>query len=148
MLNELKKMVCECMSNKLKLEEIQQSRVLSEVIEKINEFKQAESTSKTAQLWLQYLHAVEIFLRFVKAERCSDWALHLQSVREMMPYFAAAGHHLYTKSSYLYLQTMTQLHVKHPDVQKKFEDGFHSIRRSDRFWTGLSSDLVIEQALM
>ena len=43
---------------------------------------------------------------------------------------------------------MTQLHVKHPDVQKKFEDIFHSIRRSDRFWAGLSSDLVIEQALM
>ena len=26
--------------------------------------------------------------------------------------------------------------------------GFHVIRRSDRFWAGLSSDLVIEQVLM
>ena len=29
-----------------------------------------------------------------------------------------------------------------------FENGFHTIRRSDRFWAGLSTDLVIEQTLM
>ncbi|KAK7508145.1 hypothetical protein BaRGS_00000384 [Batillaria attramentaria] len=34
------------------------------------------------------------------------------------------------------------------DVYQKFINGHHVIRRSDRFWAGLSSDLIIEQVLM
>ena len=30
----------------------------------------------------------------------------------------------------------------------KYLEGYHAVRRSDRFWAGLSSDLVIEQVLM
>ena len=32
-----------------------------------------------------------------------------------------------------------------PDVHSKFIDGYHVVRRSDRFWAGLSSDLVTKQ---
>ena len=31
---------------------------------------------------------------------------------------------------------------------KKITEGYHAVRRSDRFWSGLWSDLVIEQNLM
>ena len=43
---------------------------------------------------------------------------------------------------------MNKLHIKHPDVYEHFERGFHVIRRSNNFWAGLGSDLVIEQTLM
>ena len=43
---------------------------------------------------------------------------------------------------------MSQLELKHPNIFQKFQQGFHVIRRSDKFWAGLSSDLVIEQTLM
>ena len=43
---------------------------------------------------------------------------------------------------------MTDLKAEHPDVQQHFDDGFHAIRRSDRQWAGLSSDLIIEQVMM
>ena len=66
----------------------------------------------------------------------------------MLPYFATSGHHLYSKATYLYLQSMQELSATHPKVQEMFENGFHSIRRTDRFWAGLSTDLVIEQVLM
>ena len=33
-------------------------------------------------------------------------------------------------------------------MSQHFQDGLHVIRRSDRYWAGLSSDLVIEQVLM
>ena len=66
----------------------------------------------------------------------------------MLPYFSASGHYHYQKSVYLYLQTMSQIHVTHPGLHKHFMNGLHVIRRSDRFWTGLSPDLVIEQVLM
>ena len=66
----------------------------------------------------------------------------------MLPYFAAAGHNLYAKSAYLYLQNMQKLEGDHPVVFKQFQEGHHVVRRSDRYWAGLSTDLVIEQVLM
>ena len=49
---------------------------------------------------------------------------------------------------YYYLQEMSELKKRHPDVYLKFVNGRHVVRRSNTFWAGLSSDLVIEQTLM
>ena len=43
---------------------------------------------------------------------------------------------------------MIRLENTHPDVHSQFTQGMHVIRRSNRFWAGLSPDLVIEQVLM
>ena len=48
---------------------------------------------------------------------------------------------------YLYLQNMQNLQETHPEVYRNF-GGYHVIRRSDRYWVGLSADKVIEQVLM
>jgi hypothetical protein len=74
--------------------------------------------------------------------------MHLQAISHMLPYFAASGHNHYTQSASLYLQFMENLKVDHPDVYKAFVSGYHMVRRSNRFWAGLSTDLIIEQVLM
>ena len=66
----------------------------------------------------------------------------------MIPYIAAAGHSVYTKSGYIYLQQMLDLAEEHPDVYASFMSDHHAIRRSDRYWAGVTSDLMIEQTLM
>ena len=66
----------------------------------------------------------------------------------MLLYFAASGQNHYTQSTSLYLQSMKNLNVEHPDVHKAFALGYHVVRRSDRYWAGLSTDLIIEQVLM
>ena len=66
----------------------------------------------------------------------------------MLPYLAASGNNLNVKCTKLYLQSMTDLLTDHPDVYRDFLSGLHVTRRSDRFWAGLSIDLVIEQVLM
>lgn len=43
---------------------------------------------------------------------------------------------------------MNKLKDDKPDVNEKFLSGYHVIRRSDKFWGGLSCDLVIKQDLM
>ena len=43
---------------------------------------------------------------------------------------------------------MNRLPDTHPTVFEHFKKGMHPIRRSDRKWAGLSTDLVIEQELM
>ena len=67
----------------------------------------------------------------------------------MLNLFAATGHVHYTKSARFYLQQMLDLPISHPEVHNKFVQlGYHVIRRSDRHWSGLWSDLVIEQVMM
>ncbi len=85
---------------------------------------------------------------FLQRERMRIWKLHIQAMYEMMPYLAASGHNLNTKCIHVYLQQMHKLHETHPEVSRHFHQGTHVVRRSDRFWTGLSPNLVIEQVLM
>ena len=94
------------------------------------------------------MKCIEIFIRFLEAERTSNWKLHLNVAHEMIPFFFVSGHYLYAKSTFLYLQTMLSLETTHPDIYELFEKGYHTIRCSDRLWAGLSPDLVIEQVLI
>ena len=134
-------------SSTFSVEEVCSSEALVRLQSKVNG-KKKTMTGRTATLWLQYLEMVDILRVFLKAERTGNWRLHLQSVCEMLSYFAAAGHRLYAKSAYVYLQTMTMLPETHPDFHQKFEEGYHLVRRSDRYWGGLFTDLIIEQVLM
>ena len=43
---------------------------------------------------------------------------------------------------------MVTLESAHPIVYQKLIDGFHVVRRSDRKWAGLSTDLDREHVLM
>uniref|UniRef100_K1PS75 Uncharacterized protein n=1 Tax=Magallana gigas TaxID=29159 RepID=K1PS75_MAGGI len=103
--------------------------------------------SRTAKLWLLFSEMVAILKRFLVAERTGDWQLHLSTLQEMLPYYAAAGHNLYAKSVYLYLSQMQDIDRVHSEVYNHFMEGNHVLRRTDRCWSGLSTDLIIEQVL-
>lgn len=124
------------------------SDLLDDMNSKFSSEKKKMKTSKTAAVWLLYMEMVEILTSFIKAERIGDWDLHLQSLCRMLPYFAAAGHNLYLKSAYVYLQQMHKLEKTNKDVYDCFKAGLHIVRRTDRLWGGLSTDLMIEQVLM
>jgi len=104
--------------------------------------------SRTSKLWISYMNMVKCTRMLLMADRIGSWDRHLSAVAECLPIFAAAGHRNYLKSAYLYLQNMQNLKMKDPAVFKKFQDGLHVIRRTDKVWAGLGSDLVIEQTLM
>ena len=75
--------------------------------------------------------------------------LHLHSLERMLNLFAATGHLNYAKCARLHLQQMRNLKTSHPLVYKCFmEKGYHCVRRSDRYWAGLWTDLIIEQVMM
>ena len=105
--------------------------------------------SRTAKLWLQYCRYIDLLKAFIRAERLGDWNLHLTCVAQMLNLYAAAGHWNYAKSARLYLQLMLDLPETSPWLHGKFaNEGLHSVRRSDRVWAGLSTDLTIEQTMM
>ena len=105
--------------------------------------------SPTAKLWLQYIEYVETLKMFIRAERTGNWCLHLVAVGKMLNLFAATGHINYAKSARLYLQVMFELPTCHPWLYQCFiKQGFHTVRRSSRYWAGLWTDLTIEQVIM
>lgn len=106
--------------------------------------------SRTAKLWLQYWEQVKLIRNFVRAERTGNWALHIDTVTQMLPYLHASGHLAYAKSAHLYVQSMEDLTATMDanELKKFTESGFFAIRRSDRYWSGVWSDMTIEQVLM
>ena len=143
-----RELIDDLMSNKVSLQSLQECDTIEAISQKLSKKKEDLLPRRTAKLWLQYLEMVDILLSHIKAERTGNWDLHMLSSQKMLPYLAAAGRNNYTKSLYLYLQGMDNLEESHPDVYEHFKQGNHVIRRSDRYWAGLSPDLVIEQALM
>ena len=95
-----------------------------------------------------YMSYIDLVKDFIRAERTGDWNMHLNTVRKMLHLFSATGHLNYAKSARLYIQEMTTLPEEFPWLYQQFMSGFHTVRRSDRFWAGVWTDLTIEQALM
>ena len=125
------------------------SKVLKEISEAISKLKKSLSErSRTAKLWISYVDYINVLKQFIVAERTSNWSLHIQSTLDMLNLFAPTGHINYTKCARFYVQQMQALPRTHTWLYNCFTNGLHAVRRSNRHWSGLWSDLVIEQTLM
>lgn len=110
--------------------------------------QQLNHDCRTSRLWLLYMHYIDVLKLFILAERTGDWPLHVHAVQSMLNVFAATGHSNYAKSARLYVQMMQALPTTHKWLYDQFVKGYHCIRLSDRLWSGLSTDCVIEATLM
>ena len=54
---------------------------------------------RMSALWVMYI--VMIVFAFIRVEKTSNFELHLQAARSMLPYFVSAGHHQYAKGTRL-----------------------------------------------
>ena len=124
-------------SGELSVQDACSSTCLDKIQEKLEAQKTQMAAKRTSKIWLQYMEMVNILHLFIKAERTGDWMLHLKSLQEMLPFFAASGHNLYAKSAYFYVQQMLQLADSHPEVFAFFRSGYHVVRRVTT--TGLGS---------
>ena len=59
------------------------------------EFYNAAGPNK--RFWMDYLEMVGLLLRFLRAQRTGDWRLHLESFREMLPWFFIHDHQNYAR---------------------------------------------------
>ncbi|ELU01367.1 hypothetical protein CAPTEDRAFT_211471 [Capitella teleta] len=58
--------------------------------------------------------------------------MHLKYIQATLPYLAAAGHSLYTISSYIYVQQMLELQEKHASVHAAFMHGWIPRREEEQ----------------
>ncbi|KAK3924188.1 tRNA (guanine-N(7)-)-methyltransferase [Frankliniella fusca] len=105
----------------------------------------AAQRSRTGRLWWQYFKLVSLVRMYVRAERTGDWQLHLECVRAMLPFFHAAGRVHYAKAAHLYVQQMEDLQGRCAAAAR---EGLFTVRRKPVHWSGVWTDMVIEQDLM
>ena len=89
---------------------------------------------------------------FIRAERMGDFTLHLSFItNRMLHVFAAAGHHNYAIAARLYVQMMKTFEKGTAEeiaiISSFKENGNHVVRYSSNEWSGVWSDLTIEQTL-
>jgi hypothetical protein len=140
--------VNEVREGKVSLENALANSKLGHIHRLLEDWRNSMQMYGTAKLWLQYQRMVAILRTFIRSVRIGSWNLYLQSLRDMHPYLAAAGHNNYTKSLALFIPKMLALETSHPDVHAAFMNGLFPVRRSDGAWSGIFTDLFIEQVLM
>ena len=89
------------------------------------------SSSRTSKMCIENFIKPVLIMLFVRAEREADWALHLWAVKEMIPYFFAAGHVNYARYGLYYLRTMERLPT---EVLTRFLKGEHVMYHKSGFW--------------
>ena len=147
--NELERLISDVMNHKVSPNALAESRELVKLGNALECLKDTlRSTSRTAKLWLQFMEYIEIIKDFICCERLGMWDVHLIAVTALLNLFAATCHIHYAKSARLYVQEMRKLPSTHPWLHQTFVEGYHTVRRSERLWAGLWTDIVIEQVLM
>ena len=108
--------------------------------------RKKQVSSRTGKLWLLFTEMVSIVRMFIRAERTGNWELHVDATKDMLPFFAAAGHNNYAKSCHLYLQDCEEMCQC---IDGPFKEGLFTIHRSsEKLWNGTWTDMVIEQCFM
>lgn len=146
--NDISQLVKDVQDRSMTLDDALQSDALSNIRTAFEDWRASMQSYGTARLWIQYQNMVSILRSFIRSARIGCWPLYLQSLREMHPFLAAAGHNNYTKSLALFIPRMIDLEQTHPDVYRAFMNGLFPVRRSDGAWSGIFTDLFIEQVLM
>ena len=102
--------------------------------------------SRTARVWIDCMvRPVLMMMKFIHAERDSDWPLHLQAGKEMFPIMFAAGHQNYARYGLYYLRTMEAMPEK---VREPFMIGEHTMHHKSGIANGIWSDMAIETTYM
>ena len=88
----------------MKLKDVEIPQDLVNINTSIEEYKkQSSQKSNSVNLWSGYQNMITILRKMIHADRESIFQLQLESLRDALPIFAAAGHFNYVKSAYLYL---------------------------------------------
>ena len=89
-----------------------------------------------------------LLLDFLRATREGNWSLHLQSIKEMIPWFYAYDHINYSRYLPVYLLHMISLPSTHPEAHKMMEHGDFGVQKTtDHGFAQVPVDQTIEQTL-
>ena len=143
---EVQQLLSSMTDGTLKCEDLSYSPSLRKIQSKLTARKRELQSHRTSRLWLQYLDMIHLLKMHRNAERTGQWEEQLHILKSMQPYLAAAGHYQYAKAISLFLVEIMQMKKKEPENWTKLAKT-HVIRRSYNHWSGIATDLIIEQVL-
>ena len=91
-LTKIEELYKELVKDTTKAKLVGSTEVVQKIAEKLESKRVSMHNQRTVTLWIQYMNMVDTLRTFIRTERTGNWNLHPQTVREMLPYFAAAGH--------------------------------------------------------
>ena len=98
--------------------------------------------------WNSYLEMVEVLMNFVRATREGNWGLHLECIKEMLPWFFAYDHTNYARYLPVYLAQMMLLPETHPEARALLLNGDFGVQRATSHgFSQIPVDQTIEQTL-
>ena len=80
--------------------------------------------------WNSYLEMVELLMNFVRATREGNWDLHLECIKEMLPWVFPFDHTNYARYLPVYLAQMMVLPETHPEAHALLLNGDFGVPRA------------------
>lgn len=74
----------------------------------------------TAAFWSSFISMMNLLLAYTRVTKIGNWDMHLQSTRQMIPWFFAYDRPNYSRYVTYYLAEMEQLPETHPDIYQQF----------------------------
>ena len=101
-----------------------------------------------AMFSLSYIDMVLLLLDFIRSSRQGNWALHLSSIRQMLPWMFAYDRVNYCRYMSVYWCEMMALEDSHPTAHEELSRGEFCVQRSaTSTFTQVSVDQCIEQTM-
>ena len=98
--------------------------------------------------WNSYLEMVSLLLDFIRATREGNWQLHLNCIKDILPWYFAYGHINYARYLPVYLADMLALEDTHPEAHNMLSNGDFGVQRtSSHGFSQVPVDQTIEQTL-
>ena len=128
------------------LQETLQNDSVSDFCSMMNKLDSIASKSRTVCMWLDALiWPLFWIMRFVRAGREADWPLHIDTLKRMLSFFAAAGYWYYFRYAIVYLIKISKLPKERLG---NYIDGEHAMRYQNGIWNAIWFDMLIETTFM
>ena len=109
--------------------------------------KECESKSEVCQYWSVFLQVAQIIKHVISADREGNFPLHIAAVEKSLPIFQESDAINYLRYGSFYLESMKLLKNSHPEVYKRFEDGYFVVKDRVGSFNAVSPDMKLEQSI-
>ena len=102
---------------------------LEDLMEEFSAYMRQQS--KTYIYWENLMQMIVILLQYIRAERDSNWELHMECVTMMAPMFFIAGHTNYARWTPVYIVDMHEMKYTAPSIYAEFLADHHTVCRAE-----------------
>ncbi|GFW32110.1 uncharacterized protein TNCV_2601361 [Trichonephila clavipes] len=122
------------------------SIVLSAYQKFVEETRQGEH-GKTAQFYLIYIQVVNYYITLSRSIRMGDFEMFKYVIPKITKLFFAVNQPNYARWCVKYLDNLNKVDETHPGLKNDFMNGCFEIKRTDKPFSRIPIDLILEQTI-